>query len=84
MCGNSPGGYFHTVFIYKGLAHFGGLKYDIQYNLGFFWKIITLWDIKFLWLNLGVITKLDYFSRSFLYIFFYMVNVQSGTIFGVC
>ena len=41
--------------------------------------------IKKLWIFLGVITKLDYFYRSYLYCFglFLKLKVQNWNIFGV-
>ena len=83
MCGNSPGGYFHTFFIYKALAHFGGSKYDIQYSLGF-WENNYVVGYEDFVVKFGAYNKTGLFLQVISIHIFYMVNVQSGTIFGVC
>ena len=64
---------------------FGGFKSWISIFFGVFRKMNIFWGRTILWIFFEVITKLDWFWRSFLCIlgYFLKVNVQNGDFFRV-
>ena len=61
-------------------------NFEFQYFGIFFRKLNIFWDMKILWIFFGVIIKLDYINRSFVFILgsFLKVKVQNGGYFLVC